>query len=168
MLASAAALHAAMPGIYIDAQVGRQMQDGLAVIQSLATRDMLRHIVVVALGTNGTITAGQVRQLKRMIGKDHDLVLVNTFGPQPWESDVNALLAATSRHRGRVDLANWDQAIAARPDLLWPDGIHPRPPGARLYARVVLAAIRAVLSHSQPPSCQPPPRRCGISLRVTC
>ena len=50
-------------------------------------------------------------------------------------------------------------AVAARPDLLWPDGIHPRPAGARLYARVVLTAIRAALSRVKPSPCQRPPRR---------
>jgi hypothetical protein len=138
--------------------MGRQMQAGLAVTQSLAARGQLRQIVVVGLGTNGSITAGQIRQLRRITGPARDLVLVNTFGPQPWEPEVNAALAA-AQHAGHTELANWDQAIAARPALLWPDGLHPRPPGARLYARVVLAAIRAGLSRIQPPPCQPPPLR---------
>jgi hypothetical protein len=155
MVASATALEAALPGIYIDAQVGRQMQTGLAVVQSLAAAGVLRHFVVVGLGTNGGVTPAQIRQLRRTIGASRELVLVNTFGPQPWEPEVNAVLAA-ARRGGRVQLANWDLAITARPGLLWPDGIHPRPPGARLYARVVVAAIRAGLSRRQPSSC---PRR---------
>jgi hypothetical protein len=159
MVASAAALAAAIPGIYIDAQVGRQMQTGLAVIQSLAASGALRRIVVVSLGTNGGVTAGQVRQLQRIIGPARDLVLVSTFDPQPWEPDVNAALAAATRPGGHTKLADWDRAIAARPDLLWPDGIHPRPAGARLYAHVVLTAIRAELSRLKPSPCQPPPRR---------
>jgi hypothetical protein len=156
MVASATALEAALPGIYIDAQVGRQMQTGLAVVQSLAAAGALRHFVVVGLGTNGGVTAAQLRQLRRTVGTGRELVLVNTFGPQPWEPEVNAVLAAAVRRGGHEELANWDRAIAARPSLLWPDGIHPRPSGARLYVRVVLAAIRAGLSRSQPSSC---PRR---------
>jgi hypothetical protein len=156
MVASATALEAALPGIYIDAQVGRQMQTGLAVVQSLAAAGALRHFVVVGLGTNGGVTAAQLRQLRRAVGTGRELVLVNTFGPQPWEPEVNAVLAAAARRGGHEELANWDRAIAARPGLLWPDGIHPRPSGARLYVRVVLAAIRAGLSRSRPSSC---PRR---------
>jgi hypothetical protein len=56
MLASAAALEAAMPGAYIDAKVGRQMQTGLTLIRGLAVAGRLRHVVVVGLGTNGSIT----------------------------------------------------------------------------------------------------------------
>jgi len=156
MVASAAALAAAMPGIYIDAQVGKQMQSGVAVIQDLAAAGTLRHIVVIGLGTNGDVTVGQIRQLRRAIGPNRDLVLVNTFGPMPWEHEVNAELDAATRQGGNVELANWNQAISAHQSLLWPDGIHPQPSGAKLYARVVLAAARADLSRAQPSSCKQP------------
>jgi peptidoglycan/LPS O-acetylase OafA/YrhL len=144
LLASAAAFQADLPGAYIDARVGMQMRDGLAAIQGLAARGRLRQIVVLSLGTNGTITAGQLRQLRRTLGPDRDLVLVNTFDSQSWEPEVNTALAAAGRAR-HTKLADWHRAIAGRTYLLWPDGIHPRPDGARLYAHVVLTAIRALL-----------------------
>jgi hypothetical protein len=55
-----------------------------------------------------------------------------------------------------VSLADWHAAIAGHTGLLWPDGIHPQPPGARVYARVVLAAIQAELPHAAPPTCDRP------------
>ena len=156
MVASATALEAAMPGIYIDAKVGRQMATGLAVIRSLAARHRLRHIVVVGLGTNGDISAAQLRQLRRAVGSNRDLILINTFGPMQWESAVNAVIAYAVRHTSHAELANWNQAIRHRTNLLWPDRIHPQPAGARLYAHIVLAAVRADLLHGPPPSCPGP------------
>jgi peptidoglycan/LPS O-acetylase OafA/YrhL len=153
MLASATALEAALPGAYIDAKIDRQMQAGLTLIRSLAATGRLRQIVVVGLGTNGGITASQLRQLQRAVGPGRELVLVSTFGPQAWEHAVNTALAAAARRGKHTELADWHQAIAAQPALLWPDGIHPRPAGARLYARVVLAAIKAGLTAGQRPSC---------------
>jgi lysophospholipase L1-like esterase len=154
MLASATALEAALPGIYIDAKVDRQMATGLALVRSLAAAGRLRHVVVVSLGTNGTVTARQLRQLQRAAGPGRELVLVSTFGPQAWEHAVNTALAAAAARPGKqTELANWHAAIAARPALLWPDGIHPRPAGARLYARVVRAAIKAGLTTGQRSSC---------------
>jgi len=76
------------------------------------------------------------------IGPRRKLVLVNTYEARPWEHEVNAAIAAASRHPNVV-MANWHVAIEHRTWLLWPDGVHPRPPGARLYARVVVAAIQA-------------------------
>jgi peptidoglycan/LPS O-acetylase OafA/YrhL len=153
MLASAAALEAALPGVYIDAKIDRQTSAGLAVIRGLAAAGRLRHIVVFSLGTNGSVTVRQLRQLQRTAGPGRELVLVSTFGPQAWEHAVNTALAAAARHGKHTELADWHQAIAARPALLWPDGIHPRPAGARLYARIVLAAIKAGLASDQQLSC---------------
>src|SRR6266567_670624 len=145
MLASAAELHAALPGIYIDALVSRQMSAGLQVIKDLASTGRLRRIVVVGLGTNGTVAGAQIRQLLAIIGQHRRLVLVNTFVPRPWQDEVNCTLEAAARHHPNVVVANWLAAIEQRTSLLWDDGVHPRPPGGRLYARVIQTAIRAVL-----------------------
>jgi hypothetical protein len=142
MLASAAQLQAALPGVYIDAQVSRQMQTGLALVRRLAARGRLRRVVVVGLGTNGTVTSGQIRQLRAELGPGRRLVLVNTYEARPWEHEVNAAIAAARRYPDVV-MADWHNAIEHRAGLLWPDGVHPRPAGARLYARVVAAAIQA-------------------------
>jgi hypothetical protein len=80
--------------------------------------------------------------------------MVNTFGPQAWEHQVNTALAAAIRPGQHIQLADWDRAIAARTSLLWPDGIHPRPAGATLYTHVVLKAIKAGLARGQVPSCR--------------
>ncbi len=150
MLASAVALHAALPGIYIDAQVSRQMTAGLAEVQRLAADGLLRRVVVVGLGTNGAVTGGQIRELRAEIGPRRSLVLVNTYEARPWEHEVNrAVAAAASRYRNVV-LANWLAAITPRTRLLWDDGVHPRPPGARLYAQVVAAAVQATSPHRTP------------------
>ncbi|HEX6523617.1 MAG TPA: acyltransferase family protein [Streptosporangiaceae bacterium] len=143
MLASASALEAGMPGVYLDAKVGRQMQAGVQVVQGLAATGGLRRYVVVGLGTNGVISPGEILQLRDAVGPHRELILVNTFGPMSWESEVNNVLAAATWHKPDVELVNWAQAIAPYPNLLWSDGIHPRPSGASLYARLVANAIRA-------------------------
>jgi peptidoglycan/LPS O-acetylase OafA/YrhL len=153
MVASAAALNATLPGIYINAEVGRAMVNGLAVIQGLAARHELRRYVVVGLGTNGPVSAAQIRQLRHLTGPSRDLILVNTFGPMPWESSVNTVLDAAGRYTAHVSLADWHAAIAGHTSLLWTDRIHPQPAGAKVYARIVLAAIAAQLPHGAAPSC---------------
>jgi len=157
MLASAAPLEAALPGVYIDAKIDRQTPAGLAVVRSLAAAGRLRRVVVFSLGTNGSVTVRQLRQLQRAVGPGRELVLVSTFGPQAWEHAVNAALAAAARHGKHTELADWHKAVAGRTSLLWPDGIHPSPAGARLYARVVLAAIKAGLTSGHRQACPASP-----------
>lgn len=141
MEASSPALEHALPGIYIDAVVGRQFSTGLQVIADLKARGLLRHIVVVGLGTNGTVTTDEISQLFAEIGPHRRLVLVNTYEARPWEQEVNTTLAAAASDHQGVVLADWYTTIEYRTSLLWPDGIHPQPSGGVVYALMLKAAL---------------------------
>jgi peptidoglycan/LPS O-acetylase OafA/YrhL/lysophospholipase L1-like esterase len=148
MLASAPQLQNALRGISIDAQVSRQVSAGLGVVAQLARTGRLRHILVFALGTNGSFTAAQLHQLLAIIGPDRDLVLVNTYEARSWEAADNRLIDHAAHQYPNVFLANWFATIEHRTSLLWPDEVHPQPSGARLYAHMVAAAVRDALSAS--------------------
>jgi hypothetical protein len=142
LVASAPAIEQALPGVYINAQVGRQFSTGLSVLAGLKQQGLIRHIVVFALGTNGTVTPAEISQLYALIGLHHRVVLVNTFASRPWEPEVNAILAATAADHFRTTvMADWYDAIVNRTYLLWPDGIHPQPAGSLVYAQMLKAAI---------------------------
>jgi len=145
MLASAPELARALPGIYINAKISRAMVAGVALTQRLAARRHLRRVLLVALGTNGPITSGQIEQLRAAVGRARWLVLVNTFVPRPWEHEVNVTLAAAARRYPNVLLVNWHDAIEHHTRLLWSDGIHPQPAGGVLYARVIRARVLLAL-----------------------
>jgi lysophospholipase L1-like esterase len=141
MVASTPALDQALPGIYIDAMVGRQFSTGLYVLASLKSEGLLRHVVIFALGTNGTVTTDEISQLYAEIGPHRLLVLVNTFEARSWEQEVNSTLAAAVDSHHNTVLANWFGLIEHRTYLLWPDGIHPQPAGGIVYAAMVKAAV---------------------------
>jgi lysophospholipase L1-like esterase len=167
MLASAVQLQKMLPGIYIDAQVSRQMGAGVADVKILADRGRLRQVVVVGLGTNGTVTDSQIRQLVREIGPRRTLVLVNTYEARPWEHADNGVLAAAGRRYPNVVLADWLATIGHHRSLLWGDGVHPRPPGARLYARMLVAAIEGNRpAHNAAPAVGSPQVPGGLRLRA--
>ncbi len=145
MVAATPALDQALPGISIDAMVGRQFSTGLDVIASLKAQGQLRPIVVVGLGTNGTVTSDEIAQLFAEIGPDRRLVLVNTYEDRPWEQEVNSTLAsAAAAHPGSVVLADWFTTIEHQTSLLWPDGIHPQPAGGVVYAKMLKTAVDKV------------------------
>ncbi|MGI9008884.1 MAG: acyltransferase family protein [Streptosporangiaceae bacterium] len=157
MLASAPELAAAMPGISINAKVSRAMIAGISIIDELARSGRLRKVVVVGLGTNGPITADQVRQLRNAVG-DRWLVLVNTFVPRSWEHEVNTTIATAAKRYPNVLLVNWHAAIENHQNLLWSDHIHPQPVGGTLYAKVVRAVVLRALRQRQGPKPPSPPR----------
>lgn len=147
LVASAPAIEQALPGTYINAQVGRQFATGLAVLAGLKQQGLIRRIVVFALGTNGAVTPAEISQLYALIGPHRRLVLVNTYAARPWEPGVNAILAATAAGHVRTTvMADWYDTIASRTYLLWPDGIHPQPAGGVVYARMLMAAIERAAS----------------------
>jgi hypothetical protein len=147
MVAATPALDEALPGILINAMVGRQFYTGLQVIEQLKSEGQLRPIVVVGLGTNGTVTTGEISQLFAEIGPDRRLVLVNTYEARSWEQEVNSTLAAAAAgHPRSVVLADWYDTIRNRTDLLWPDGIHPQPAGGVVYAKMLKTALEKVAS----------------------
>jgi hypothetical protein len=117
-------------------------------------------VVVLGLGTNGTVTTGQIRRLLATIGPHHKLVLVNTFVPRPWQNGDNRVLAAAARNHDNVVLANWFATIEHRTGLLWDDDVHPRPPAATLYARMVATAVQA--TRSPRPTASPWSATCHI------
>jgi hypothetical protein len=157
MAAGAMALHAVLPGIYIDARPSRQMPAGLAVLRRLARSGRLRPVVVVGLGTNYIVTTGELRQLMRLLGPDRKLVLINTFVPDQWSKEVNITMAAFVRQHPGIVLADWFDAIRHRTYLLWPDDIHPQLPGTRVYARMVYRAVQATRDVPSPPAAAWPP-----------
>ncbi len=146
MVASTPALDQALPGIEINAMVGRQFSTGLQIIASLKASGQLRPIVVVGLGTNGTVTAQEISQLYAEIGPHRRLVLVNTFEARPWEQEVNSMLAAAARTHPYTVLANWYLTIEHRTNLLWPDGIHPQPAGGVVYAKMLRRALNLLVT----------------------
>lgn len=146
MVASTPALDQALPGIEINAQVGRQFSTGLQVIESLKAAGQLRPIVVMALGTNGTVTTQEIGQLYAEIGPHRLLVLVNTYEARSWEQEVNSTLAAAAHSHPGTILADWHDTIDHRTNLLWPDGIHPQPAGGDVYARMLKRALNKLIN----------------------
>ena len=145
MAASAATLESVIPGIYVDAKIDREMQDGVAIVRSLAASGQLRPVVVVGLGTNWKVSPAQLRELLQLIGPHRKLVLVNTWRPDDgWSLETNAEEAAFARqHPGLVVVADWYDLIKNQQDLLWSDHVHPEMPGTYVYAHLLNRAIQA-------------------------
>jgi peptidoglycan/LPS O-acetylase OafA/YrhL len=143
MLACAEGLEYELPGIYINAVVSRQMDQGVQVVQQLAARGQLRPVVLLGLGTNGNMAASEINQVRSAIGPNRWLVLINTYDPRPWEEPVNAIIDAAA-HDKHVLLVNWYGAIENHTNMLRDDQVHPLPPGAVLYASLIKAAIETI------------------------
>lgn len=137
LLASAEALAARLPGVVIDAKVGRQIYEAIDVLEALAAGGQLRHFVVLALGTNGDTTEQTLDRIKQIIGPGRVLVLITVHVPRSWQDTVNELYVNyVVAHRDSL-LVDWNATISQHPALLWTDDTHPRPSGATVYANLL-------------------------------
>ncbi len=138
MLGAARQLRA--KGITVDAAESRQWSTGTSILAMLAASHRLPRVVVVHLGTNGPITAGQLDAMLRVL-VGHRVLFLNAHEPRWWQQQVNDTLRAGVARWPGTTLLDWDAAGAAHPEWFWNDRIHLRPLGAQGYADLVATAV---------------------------
>ena len=149
MLASAPALQEKLPGIAIDAVVSRQMSKAPDLVEAAKSAGTLRKVVLVGLGTNGSISSDTLEHLLSATGPGRQLVLVTVQAPRPWTDGVNSTLRDfAAAHPTKVTLSDWQAAIAPHLDLLASDQIHPGLSGGRIYADALHQALLTLAAHS--------------------
>jgi hypothetical protein len=125
-------------GFEIDVHGCRQMSEGLQV---LSARSSLPDVVVIALGTNWTVTTPQIRAALRILGPNRVLGLVTPPEVGGVASSDQRVIRAAGRHwRLRVKVLDW-VAYSSGHAWTW-DGMHLRPKGAVAYARLLSRAFR--------------------------
>jgi hypothetical protein len=127
-------------GFEVDTRGCRQMGEGLAVLDARRRAHSLPDIVVVALGTNWTVSTGQIRSALRILGPSRVLGLVTPAEEGGGASSDQAVMRAAGRHwRRRVKVLDWVAYSAGR-DWTW-DGMHLKPAGAAAFARLLSRAF---------------------------
>jgi hypothetical protein len=141
-------------GFHSNAMVCRTMAQGIAYLQPRAAS--LPELVVVALGTNGTVTDAQIDSLLRVIGPSRGLALVTPKGGDD-PSAAGLYRAAARRHPGRIIVLDWERVSAGHPDWFAPDGIHlGGAAGIAAFARLVASSLRALPGSVPGPSAPVP------------
>lgn len=111
------------------------------VIENLREQDALGQTVVIALGSNGTITEGQFADILNLLGPERQVVLVNTRVPKPWEGVVNQILAEVAAADPQIKLVDWYAASSGHDEYFYPDGVHLRPEGIEAYTTLLTGVI---------------------------
>lgn len=142
LLAALPVLRQHLPQLtFVDADVGMQVKGGISALREQVASHQLGCVVVVALGTNGAFSAGQFDTIMTLVAAAHEVVFVNVNVPRSWADHDNAVIAqGVSRYRHAVEV-DWQTASSGKPDLFYPDGIHPGPAGQQVYAHLVASAV---------------------------
>lgn len=143
LLAASPTLSSAFgPGVTVDAAVGRQVSAGLARLAEYRRTGALARYrtVVVDLGTNGLFSPAQFTQMAAILAGVPSVVVFDVHAARAWAAASNATISAgVAAHAAQMRLADWNGAVT--PPMLYPDGIHPDPAGAAVYARLIEKAL---------------------------
>jgi hypothetical protein len=139
------------PNIRIDAIPSRQFHASIGIIEQLLRKNKLSPIVVIGLGTNGTVKEADVRKVVELIGIERKLVLVNCRVPKSWCEGDNKTFTKVAAEYANVIIADWYSASADYDEYFYQDGCHPNNKGCTVLAQVIANAVSDIHLY-QPPA----------------
>lgn len=125
-------------GFEIDTRGCRSMREGLGVMRARRRARTLPRFVVIALGANSDITAGEIRDALRIAGRRRAVGMVTPTNGGP---DRARIRAAARRHRRLVSL-DWVAYSRGRSGWFAGDGLHLGHGGAAGLARLLGRGLR--------------------------
>lgn len=133
-------LEKVIPGIRIDAAVGRQASQGLKVVKEWRAAGGKAQTVLVHLGTNGYITESQYRALLAELADRERVLLVNVHVPKPWMKPNNEIIARMAADFPNVRVIDWKALSAAYPAFFGKDDTHLTVKGIRALSAQIKEA----------------------------
>jgi peptidoglycan/LPS O-acetylase OafA/YrhL len=139
------------PGLSISAEVGRQANEFVAIVQRLRREGHSPEAMVIQMGNNGPLYGEDMAAIQKATAGVGHLFLINDHAPVSWIGESNTAIAEAGRDWPHTTVIDWKAVADAHPDLLW-DDIHLTPAGAGVYARLVSKAVRAEVAFPPPSS----------------
>lgn len=122
----------------------RTFDNGVSLLRALKSQDRLPHLVVMALGTDGRVTADAIQDALGVLGPDRVLGLVT-----PREAgggaqfDAVTMRRAAARNPRQIVLLDWIKHSRGHGNWFQPDGTHLTvPAGNRAFAAFLGKALR--------------------------
>ena len=130
-----------IPGIFVDAVVGRQegtLPSGLAQLRAAGE---LGRDVVIHVGDNGLFLRSTLDNALTSLADRHRVVLVTVRVPRRWQDPVNGLLHSVASAHHNVVIADWYAASAGHPEYFVRDGVHLTSAGIAAFAGLIAHAL---------------------------
>ena len=131
-------------GFFVDAAEDRQANDMIAELQAKSKAGQLGHVVVVQIGTNGTVSAEQLDKMVATMPEGTQLFFLTVKAPTSWNAANNENLRAVPSRHPNVGIIDWEQQAAdVSSELSGSDGgIHLRTKKAQqFYANMIFNAV---------------------------
>jgi hypothetical protein len=139
MVSATQDLEAELPGIRIDAEVGRRMDQGIDVLTTMIGEE-IPDMLIVALGTNNGITVDQVDEVMRLASGVGEVIFVNVSVPRPWETRTNGAINSVPGAYPNAAVVDWKSSSNGNGGLFRLDGFHLSQEGIQRWVGLITAA----------------------------
>jgi peptidoglycan/LPS O-acetylase OafA/YrhL len=140
------------PGFSMDAKVGRQADEFVAIAQRIKREGHRPDAMIIQMGDNGPLYGDEMEELQKATSEVGELFLINDHASVSWIDESNHALAEAAAEWPHTALVDWASAAAAGGESLFWDGTHLTPGGAGVYTRLVVRAVNKWLNESGAPS----------------
>jgi peptidoglycan/LPS O-acetylase OafA/YrhL len=125
------------PGFSMDAKVGRQADEFIAIIEKIKKGGHHPQAMVIQWGNNGPLYSEDMEALRKATTNVGQLFLISDHAPVSWQDESNEAIAEASKLWHNTTEIPWAKAAEEGGESLFWDGIHLTPKGAGVYARLV-------------------------------
>jgi hypothetical protein len=127
-------------GYTVNAEVSRQMNQTVQLMEQLGEADLFGDPIIIHLGTNGPISRETLDALLAPLSRVPNVIMLNVRGNRAWTAENNRILAARDKPLGQDNLIliDWNSLSNECPgDCFADDGIHLTATGQEYYANVI-------------------------------
>ncbi|WP_300682005.1 acyltransferase family protein [Nocardioides sp.] len=142
MIDIAPSLERALPGISIDAQIGRQPRTGLQIAGGYPQFNRPGGTYILGIGTNGAIDASALSAFCRTHAEAR-IVLITPRVARSWESTSVAAIRQAAARYPNVQVVDFHRMAAGHDDWFGPDGVHLTPAGVRAMSSAIVRTGRS-------------------------
>ena len=128
------------PNGVIETKVGRQFHELPDLLSYYSKTGKLRKIIVIGLGSNGTIYAKDMEKVIKIL-EGHKIYFVNTIVPDPWEESVNREIKNVAASRPDIGIIDWYSYAKGKKEYFYKDGTHPRPHASKRYVNLIYSEV---------------------------
>jgi peptidoglycan/LPS O-acetylase OafA/YrhL len=125
------------PGFSMDAKVGRQADEFIAIIRKIKRGGHRPAAMVIQWGNNGPLYGEDMDALRKATTNVGQLFLISDHAPVSWQDESNEAIAEASEDWHHTTEIPWARVAEEEGESLFWDGIHLTPKGAGVYARLV-------------------------------
>ena len=128
------------PNSIIETKIGRQFYELPDLLAYYAKTGKMRKIVVIALGTNGTIYKKDMEKVMKTL-EGHEVYLISTIMPDSWQKSVNEEIMNASSQHSNVKVIDWYSFAKNKREYFYKDGTHPKPDAAKKYVDLIYSVV---------------------------